>query len=937
MKFSLRFFVVVSIVSISFQNSALSQSWFSDFLYGEDSKECQLTVSEQHYVQDHLFEYRGRLLTPQQLYGSFAREAYNRLKQRGSDYGVLLEQPDIIYRLDQFLEFADKHTQLQRDDVICAFKKSLGKFPSPPHTRQNNRLVGDWPSIAIDLLGFIKQTMYRYGPDIIDLELPFAGLFMYPHMVVVNPEIAQQILSDTSGNIIKGDGSDQIRDQLFSPEGLIWMEANVRWGILNKALFNGPFNPKEFPERYGNLFQENFKWLIKRWKNKEDLFNFHKEITYYTMRVMSYAFFDYVLSDNQLVAVTDAFYTMLDIIHKRFTRTINIPMIIPTSENALYGQAFKVFSQVLNDIIDKAPSNLTIGDKQYDSIIGILKLHKDPDTGKQLSYEEIFSHIATIFFAAHDTTANFITMLIYELYNRPDWKKKIELEMQVKLDGRSKKWIPMGVLPEYTKFKNEVLRLYPSVPFIMVDTACEMVIGGFTIPKKTTLGLAIHSIQRNPLFYKNPDGFNPNRIDPNNEDYTPYTSKSFMSFSFGRRRCLGQWFAQAEARNLVAGLLENNIRIKFFTDEVDMKIACTGVPNRTIWAKIEKDTQDVGISNTHDDYRIQDAQMFVSKIYWQDQAHTIKTIRFAMPNGRTLPAKYYPGDHLNLFSKDENNNTVMRHFSISSSPTDSDEWIEITVKKEISGIMSELIHENFKVGDTVQVRLPLDDGVRISEYDSVDSPLVLISGGIGITPMMSIAQYLCNKKWQGDIYFIHSSKDADHLPFAEQLDRLARQHDNFHLFITMTRDDNWDGLTGRIDKEMIVRLEIPKIHDARVYVCGSTNMCDAVSSILFQECNVQKESIHQLSFGVLNWQCVAKNKITREEVKKHNTVDDAWMIMNGVVYDVTDYLSLHPGLDVIMDYLGDDATHIFNHIPHSAVAKKLLNESDIIKTLGVID
>ncbi|WPK25227.1 hypothetical protein PUMCH_002533 [Australozyma saopauloensis] len=64
---------------------------------------------------------------------------------------------------------------------------------------------------------------------------------------------------------------------------------------------------------------------------------------------------------------------------------------------------------------------------------------------------------------------------------------------------------------------------------------------------------------------------------------------------------------------------------------------------------------------------------------------------------------------------------------------------------------------------------------------------------------------------------------------------------------------------------------------------------------------------------------------TMDEVSKHNTADDLWIVYNGQVYDVTKYLDEHPGgEEVILDCAGTDATEAFNDIGHSDDAHDIL-------------
>ncbi|CAD24984.1 similarity to HYPOTHETICAL PROTEIN OF THE CYTOCHROME B5 FAMILY: YDAA_SCHPO [Encephalitozoon cuniculi GB-M1] len=70
--------------------------------------------------------------------------------------------------------------------------------------------------------------------------------------------------------------------------------------------------------------------------------------------------------------------------------------------------------------------------------------------------------------------------------------------------------------------------------------------------------------------------------------------------------------------------------------------------------------------------------------------------------------------------------------------------------------------------------------------------------------------------------------------------------------------------------------------------------------------------------------------LTADEVSKHNRSDDCWIIMDGVVYDVTDFLRLHPGgVDTIMEYAGKDCTDAFNQA-HGYINKNELLFNSIV-------
>lgn len=71
-----------------------------------------------------------------------------------------------------------------------------------------------------------------------------------------------------------------------------------------------------------------------------------------------------------------------------------------------------------------------------------------------------------------------------------------------------------------------------------------------------------------------------------------------------------------------------------------------------------------------------------------------------------------------------------------------------------------------------------------------------------------------------------------------------------------------------------------------------------------------------------------KNKSEKEytikEVSKHNKLNDAWLIINNKVYNVTKWIPNHPGGNIILNGIGKDATGLFNSVGHSNNAKKIL-------------
>ena len=224
---------------------------------------------------------------------------------------------------------------------------------------------------------------------------------------------------------------------------------------------------------------------------------------------------------------------------------------------------------------------------------------------------------------------------------------------------------------------------------------------------------------------------------------------------------------------------------------------------------------------------------------------SVKTFRLLSSTGSNLlPFTFLPGQFLNLAFA-IGGARMYRSYSISSSPTKR-KYVELTVRREPRGAVSRHIADLIKVGDEIEAGGPVGkftfDG---TEADSV----VLISGGVGITPMMSIARYLTDRSWDGDIFFVSGyGRPADRI-FAKDIAKLQRRNPKLHVVVTVDNaaGTDWKGSVGPISKGLLTE-SIPDIGSRRIHVCGPSPMIDAVKAIL-AELGVPSDQVKTELFG----------------------------------------------------------------------------------------
>ena len=237
-----------------------------------------------------------------------------------------------------------------------------------------------------------------------------------------------------------------------------------------------------------------------------------------------------------------------------------------------------------------------------------------------------------------------------------------------------------------------------------------------------------------------------------------------------------------------------------------------------------------------------------------DEAHEVKTFRFSPPGGGPIPFEYLPGQFVTLHVAPRGIPTK-RSYTIASSPTWRDR-IEITVKREGQGLVSRWLHDELGIGDEVEIEAP--NGTFTFSGKEADR-VVLIGGGVGITPLMSVVRYLAATNWPGKMHLILGFRSPRDFIFREELAELQARNANLGVTITMSgpRDEPWSGRVGRIDAALLAST-VPDLAAHRVHVCGPSPMMDAVKAALVS-LGVPHAQIKTEAFGTVKRDPSAKD------------------------------------------------------------------------------
>lgn len=217
------------------------------------------------------------------------------------------------------------------------------------------------------------------------------------------------------------------------------------------------------------------------------------------------------------------------------------------------------------------------------------------------------------------------------------------------------------------------------------------------------------------------------------------------------------------------------------------------------------------------------------------ETHDVKTFRFVYPNGE-IPFQHRPGQYMSL-ALNINGKSVRRSYTIASSPTQRGH-VELTIKRNPEGIVSRYMHDQVRAGDRIRLSAPAG---RFYFDDLAAKAVVLIAGGVGITPLMSILRYLTDHSWRGEIYFVNAVRSGNDRIYASELESLAKRFANLHVLTYYSQSQppktvastsaNWHEKTGYINSDDLVRF-VPGLAELPIYLCGPDPMMQAVRATI---------------------------------------------------------------------------------------------------------
>ncbi|MGD1941226.1 MAG: 2Fe-2S iron-sulfur cluster-binding protein [Leptolyngbyaceae cyanobacterium] len=209
-------------------------------------------------------------------------------------------------------------------------------------------------------------------------------------------------------------------------------------------------------------------------------------------------------------------------------------------------------------------------------------------------------------------------------------------------------------------------------------------------------------------------------------------------------------------------------------------------------------------------------------------------------DGQALPA-FQPGQFLTLkLDIPGQPRPIIRTYSLSDYAATPNTY-RLSIKREGApknqdvppGLASNFMHDQIEVGSVIPCKPPA--GKFVLEVER-DRPVVLISNGVGITPMISMAQAVAAANPQRPLWFLHGARDGSYHAFREVIPALAPNDAPFTVHYRYSRprseDEGHYHSTGYVDTDLVKSLLAPQFgaQDAEYFLCGSPSFMDSLRS-----------------------------------------------------------------------------------------------------------
>lgn len=396
-----------------------------------------------------------------------------------------------------------------------------------------------------DIVGKLMEGFRTYG-NIVRFPIPRFEIYLLAH-----PDDVKHVLQENNKNYPKIPLVDN-KFKRISGEGLL-TASGPHW--MKQRRLSQPAFHRQRIAGFGTIMTDTTAKALERWQRVADTgqtLDMRYEMMRISLDVMSETLFAADMSAHADM-VSEAVSVMFEHTHTRLNAVVDPPLNVPIPSNRRFLRSRENLDRMVYDLIRERRQRKDA--KDTGEFLSILMDVRDEDTGAGMSDVEIRDEIMTFIFAGHETVSTGLTWVLVLLSQHPGVRRRMHAEIDAVLGGRTPTPEDVPKLRYTSMAIDEAMRLYPPIWLIARQPLEDDEIGGYHVPAGTFVFVPPYVVHRNPEFWTNPEGFDPERMAP--EAQQGRHRYAYYPFGGGPRKCIGDYFGLLEMQLVVPMLLQS--------------------------------------------------------------------------------------------------------------------------------------------------------------------------------------------------------------------------------------------------------------------------------------------------------------------------------------------------------------------------------------------
>ncbi len=418
----------------------------------------------------------------------------------------------------------------------------------PPAPAPNSGTLG-----LFKLLATLKRnplecwSEQHFSEPIATVTLPIGQV-----LLVHEPNAIRHVLLDNAANYRK----DPLQRRVLSAglgDGLLSVEGE-QWQAQRRTL--APLFARRTVTSFAAAMQSAAQGLVERWRRFGSgcVVDVAAEMTLVTLNVLALTIFSDGISGDldEFRAAMNAYFAVIGRIGA--LDLFGVPDFVPRPGRARLRETLSYFENLIDGLIERRRQVLARSpDHAPADLLTLLLRALDPSTQRPMTLAEVKSNILTFLSAGHETTANTLTWSLFLLSQSPEWRARVEAEVDREMAGPAEGLAERLVVTRAVI--DEAVRLYPPIAALSRIADGPDIVGGHQVKRRTLIVIAPYVLHRHRKLWDRPDVFDPGRFL--GDEKQGIDRFAYMPFGAGARTCIGSTFALQEATLVLATLVRN--------------------------------------------------------------------------------------------------------------------------------------------------------------------------------------------------------------------------------------------------------------------------------------------------------------------------------------------------------------------------------------------